>query len=382
MNYTYGEKLKLTIFGESHARAIGGIIEGLPAGTSIDEEALSLHMMRRAPGRSSLTTKRAEKDKVEILSGCMKGKATGTPLGFIIENQDTRSADYEKLRRLLRPGHADYTAYAKYKGFQDYRGSGGFSGRITAPLHFAGGIAMQMLKERGIMIFAHILSIGQARDHSFAAIGLDRCLDTNFISAFQNRLQTDLLPTLSDASAQAMEKEILSAQQMKDSVGGVVECGIFGIEAGVGGGFFSSVESRLASLCFSIPAVKGIEFGAGFEIARMKGSEANDIMRAEEEIAPEKLSLSEKLSLITHESNCSGGIIGGITNGMPVVFRCAVKPPASIAREQRTVDIESMRNTTLHIEGRHDPSIVPRLLPVLESATAFCIMDLLLSEGR
>lgn len=382
MNYTYGEKLKLTIFGESHARAIGGIIEGLPAGTSIDEEALSLHMKRRAPGRSSLTTERAEKDRVEILSGCLKGKTTGTPLGFVIANQDTRSADYEQLRHLLRPGHADYTAYAKYKGFQDYRGSGGFSGRITAPLHFAGGIALQMLKERGITVLAHILSLGQARDHSFASIGLDRCLDANFVSAFHRRLQAELLPTLSDASAQAMEKEILSAQQMRDSIGGIVECGIFGIEAGIGGGFFSSVESRLASLCFSIPAVKGIEFGAGFDIARMKGSEANDIMRVEEETASEELSLSEKLSLITHESNHSGGIVGGITNGMPVVFRCAVKPPASIAREQRTVDIDSMKNTTLRIEGRHDPSILPRLLPVLESAAALCIMDLLLSEGR
>lgn len=382
MSSYFGNRLKLTIFGESHAKAVGGVLDGLPSGLSIDEECIAAYMKRRAPGRNALTTKRREQDKIQILSGYFEGKTIGTPLSFIIENSDTRSEDYEKLRHLLRPGQADYTAYAKYKGFQDYRGGGGFSGRLTAALHFAGGIAMQMLRERGILIFSHVLSVGEIRDHSFASIGLDRCLEMNFISAFQENLKEELLPTLSDSSARAMEEEIRLARDDKDSVGGIVECGIFGVKAGVGGGFFSSVESRLAQLCFSIPAIKGIEFGAGFEIARMRGSEANDIPRVEEGIEAAALSLSEKLPLITHESNKNGGIVGGITNAMPIIFRCAVKPTASIGKEQRTVDIETMQNMTLRIEGRHDPCIVPRILPVIESAAALCIADLLPDEER
>jgi len=360
MSGIWGKNLRLSIFGESHAPAIGIVVDGLPPGIELDMENIRFQMNRRAPGRSKMSTPRGEKDEFEILSGYFNGMTTGTPLACMIRNADKRSSDYENIRKTPRPGHADYTGFIKYAGFNDYRGGGHFSGRLTAPLVFAGAIAQQALEGMGVAIAAHAQSVAGIQDLRFEEVAVDRELI--------ERLKSSELAAIDPAKGELMKSEILKAREELDSVGGVVECIALGIPAGLGDPFFDSVESRLSGMLFSIPAVKGVEFGAGFEISNMRGSKAND----------EYVIREGKLSTRT---NNNGGILGGITSGMPVVFRAAIKPTPSISQTQSSVDISSMKEVQLKVEGRHDPCIVPRAIPVVEAAAAIVILDMML-EGR
>ncbi|WP_139903357.1 chorismate synthase [Clostridium thermarum] len=354
MSGVWGKKIQYSIFGESHGAAIGITISGLPAGLKLDFDLIKKEMQRRAPGSSDLVTPRKEEDNFEILSGYFEGRTTGTPLCAIIRNKNTQSSDYTNLRYAMRPGHADYSGRVKYKGFNDFRGSGHFSGRITAGLVFAGAIAKQILVEKGIKIISHVNSIYNIKDTS-----LDL---TNISEDIINKLSTIPFPVIDDKATEKMKQCIRKAKEEKNSVGGVVECAILNIPPGIGDPFFDSLESTLAHLLFSVPAVKAVEFGKGFEITTMKGSQANDPYYIDN-------------GTIKTSSNNNGGIIGGITNGMPVIFRCAIKPTASISLEQNTVDIIDMNNTTLTVEGRHDPCIVPRVLPVIEAVSALAVLE-------
>ena len=313
-------------------------------------------MARRAPGKSSLSTPRKESDIPEILSGYFEGKTTGTPLCAIIRNSNTKSKDYSKLKDVMRPGHADYTGAVRYKGFNDYRGGGHFSGRITAPLVFAGAICKQILEVKGIIVSAHINSIGKIKDCSF--------LESDISDELLNSFKENELPLINTKLEDEMRQEILSTRSSGDSIGGTIECAILGVSPGIGDPFFDSVESTLAHLMFSVPAVKGIEFGKGFDISKMRGSEANDEYYLEN-------------GNIKTKTNNNGGILGGITNGMPIIFNVAIKPTASIFKEQNTVNIVTMEETTLCIEGRHDPCIVQRALPVIEAVAAIGITELM-----
>ena len=356
MSGMWGSKIKLSIFGESHGNAIGITIDGLPAGFSIDMDKIMMEMARRAPGKSSLSTPRKESDIPEILSGYFEGKTTGTPLCAIIRNSNTKSKDYSKLKDVMRPGHADYTGVVRYKGFNDYRGGGHFSGRITAPLVFAGAICKQILEVKGIIVSAHINSIGKIKDCSF--------LESDISDELLNSFKENELPLINTKLEDEMRQEILSTRSSGDSIGGTIECAVLGINPGIGDPFFDSVESTLAHLMFSVPAVKGIEFGKGFDISKMRGSEANDEYYLEN-------------GNIKTKTNNNGGILGGITNGMPIIFNVAIKPTASIFKEQNTVNIVTMEETTLCIEGRHDPCIVQRALPVIEAVAAIGITELM-----
>ena len=356
MSGMWGSKIKLSIFGESHGNAIGITIDGLPAGFSIDMDKIMMEMARRAPGKSSLSTPIKESDIPEILSGYFEGKTTGTPLCAIIRNSNTKSKDYSKLKDVMRPGHADYTGAVRYKGFNDYRGGGHFSGRITAPLVFAGAICKQILEVKGIIVSAHINSIGKIKDCSF--------LESDISDELLNSFKEKELPLINTKLEDEMRQEILSARSSGDSIGGTIECAILGVSPGIGDPFFDSVESTLAHLMFSVPAVKGIEFGKGFDISKMRGSEANDEYYLEN-------------GNIKTKTNNNGGILGGITNGMPIIFNVAIKPTASIFKEQNTVNIATMEETTLCIEGRHDPCIVQRALPVIEAVAAIGITELM-----
>ena len=351
----WGNNIKLSIFGESHGNAIGINIDNLPCGFSIDMYEVMREMRRRLPGKSKLSTSRKEDDNPEILSGYFEGKTTGTPLCAIIRNNDNKSKDYSKLKNTMRPGHGDYTGYVKYKGFNDYRGGGHFSGRITAPLVFAGAICKQILRSKGIEIVAHIKSVGTVEDESF--------LDINLNNNILEKLKNEEIPVINADLKENIKDEILTVRQEGDSIGGSIECAVLGIDAGFGSPFFDSVESTLAHLMFSVPAVKGIEFGKGFDLCKMKGSQANDEYYLE----------GEK---IRARSNNNGGILGGITNGMPIVFKVAIKPTPSIYKEQNTINVESMEETVLKIEGRHDPCIVQRAVPVIESVAAIGILDI------
>ena len=356
MSGMWGSKIKLSIFGESHGNAIGITIDGLPAGFSIDMDKIMMEMARRAPGKSSLSTPRKESDIPEILSGYFEGKTTGTPLCAIIRNSNTKSKDYSKLKDVMRPGHADYTGAIRYKGFNDYRGGGHFSGRITAPLVFAGAICKQILEVKGIIVSAHINSIGKIKDCSF--------LESDISDELLNSFKEKELPLINTKLEDEMRQEILRARSSGDSIGGTIECAILGVSPGIGDPFFDSVESTLAHLMFSVPAVKGIEFGKGFDISKMRGSEANDEYYSEN-------------GNIKTKTNNNGGILGGITNGMPIIFNVAIKPTASIFKEQNAVNIVTMEETTLCIEGRHDPCIVQRALPVIEAVAAIGITELM-----
>ena len=318
-----------------------------------------LEMERRAPGKNQLSTARKEADLPEILSGFFQGKTTGTPLCAIIRNSDTRSKDYAKTKDFMRPGHADYTGYERYLGFNDYRGGGHFSGRITAPLVFAGAICKQILESQGIFIGAHISSIKDINDEVFNEVRISKDeLDT---------LRAMELPLINRSLEDKIRHTIMQAKYDGNSVGGTIECAIVGIEAGVGNPFFDSVESTLAHLMFSIPAIKGIEFGKGFDITKLYGSEANDEYYYNE-------------GLVKTKTNNNGGVLGGITNGMPILFKVAVKPTASILKEQDTIDIKEKKDVKFRIEGRHDPCIVQRAVPVVEAVTAIGILDLI--KGR
>ncbi len=361
MSSMFGNKLKISIFGESHGEAIGVVIDGLPPGIRLNHDYIKKQMLRRAPGRSSFSTPRNEKDLYHIVSGYFEEKTTGSPLCAIIYNEDKKSKDYDILKDTMRPGHSDYPGFVRYAGCNDYRGGGHFSGRITAPLAFAGAAAMQILEEyKNIFIGSRIKSIFKIKDDDISKIEINTLNDLRNMS----------FPVISDEKSALMQAEILKAKDEGDSVGGVSETFIINTDAGLGQPFFDSVESKLSHIIFSIPSVKGIEFGAGFDITNMRGSEAND-------------SYCMKGNKIITDSNNNGGITGGITNGMPIVFRTAIKPTPSIAVSQKTVNVSSMQNTELTISGRHDPCIVPRALPVIEGAAALVILDLILErEGE
>lgn len=354
MSGVWGKNINLSIFGESHGAGIGIVINGIKPGVNIDMESINKEMERRAPGRNSLSTQRKESDRPEILSGIFNGVTTGAPISVVIRNSDTRSKDYSQLKDLMRPGHGDYPGNIRYNGFNDYRGGGHFSGRITAPLVFAGALAKQILATKGIYVGSHIKQVGKVKDSDFDFINLSKeTLD---------KLLSKELPLLDSLKIGEVKQEILKAKNEENSIGGIVECGIIGLNPGIGNPFFDSLESTIAHLAFSVPAVKGIEFGLGFDFADIKGSEANDEYYVEE-------------GKVKTYSNNNGGITGGITNGMPVVFRVAIKPTPSISREQRTVDISKMENTTLKVTGRHDPCIVQRALVVIESIAAIAVLE-------
>jgi chorismate synthase len=358
MSGVWGNNIKYSIFGESHGAAIGIVISDLPSGIKLDLDFIKREMQRRAPGSSDYVTPRKEEDNVEILSGYFEEHTTGTPLCAIIRNKNTKSADYDNIKNAMRPGHADYSGRIKYRGFNDFRGSGHFSGRITASLVFAGAVAKQILSQKGIKIISHVRSIYNIEDESF-----DPCEITEEL---QLKLSSIPFPVINDEVSERMKECIIDAKFSKNSVGGVVECAIVNMPVGVGSPFFDSIESTLAHLLFSVPAVKALEFGKGFEISTMKGSEAND---------PYTINKGQ----IKTTSNNNGGINGGISNGMPIIFRCAIKPTSSIGLQQDTVDIIEKKNTTLTVDGRHDPCIVPRVLPVIEAASAIGILDHLIN---
>ncbi len=355
MSGMWGNKLKVSLFGESHGAGIGITIDGLPSGFEINMDEVLKEMARRAPGKSRLSTTRKEADMPEILSGFFEGKTTGTPLCAIIRNSDQHSKDYGKLKDLMRPGHADYPGFIKYKGFNDYRGGGHFSGRITAPLVFAGAVCKQILESKGIRIGAHVKSIGKVNDKSF--------FDVDLTNELLDEIKVNELPLLDPKKEEEMRNTILEARKEQDSVGGTIECAVLGIEAGIGDPFFDSVESTLAHLMFSVPAVKGIEFGKGFSMSEHRGSECND----------EYYYDGDKVKTYT---NNNGGITGGITNGMPILFKVGIKPTPSISKKQKTIDINEHKDAELVIEGRHDPCIVQRAIPVIEAVTAIGIMEL------
>ena len=356
MSGVWGNKIKLSIFGESHGQAIGINIDGLEPGISLDIEFIKRELARRAPGNSELSSPRKEDDSFQILSGFFNGKTTGAPLCAVIHNKGQHSIDYEKTMNLIRPSHGDYTGFIKYKGFNDYRGGGHFSGRLTAPLVFAGGICKQILKEKNILIGSHIKSIGKIKDKVFDMVNINEVMIKS--------LNLNNFPVLNSTAALEMKEAIYIAKQEKDSLGGIIETAVINIPIGVGEPFFDSFESTLAHLIFSIPAVKGLEFGAGFEITKIRGSAANDPFYIDR-------------NKIKTSSNNNGGINGGITNGMPIIFRVAIKPTPSIGKNQNTVDLNKMGNTQIQIKGRHDPCIVPRALPVVEAVTAITILNLL-----
>lgn len=358
MSASWGRKIQFSIFGESHGKAIGGVLSGIRAGTEIDFSAVDFEMKRRNH-RAFYSTARDEKDEYEVLSGVLDGVATGAPIGFVIYNKDSHSKDYVNLNDTPRPGHADYSACIKHNGFNDYRGGGHFSGRITAPLTLAGSVARQILEKKGISIVSHIQSIGDVAEASI----LDRPLEEEEIKSLHNKQ----FPVLNDSIAKDMEEEILRYKNDCNSIGGVIECAVYGIEAGIGSPFFDSAESVISHMMFSIPAVKGIEFGRGFDISRMDGMTANDSYRVRD----------GKVETIT---NNNGGIVGGITNGMPLVFRVAIKPTPSIFKTQDTVRLSTMENDEITLKGRHDACIVPRAAAVVEAGTALCLLDLMECE--
>ena len=359
MNDSWGNRLKITLFGESHGEAIGIVIDGLPSGFSIDMDKINREMKRRAPGQNKTSTSRKESDIPRIVSGYFDGKTTGTALCAIIENTDTKSRDYSDMTKYIRPGHADFTGMKRYGGFNDYRGGGHFSGRLTAPIVFAGALVKQILEEKGIRIFGRVKNIAGIEDDKISYTDLPS--DDRYAEAHSREI-----PALNEAVGELMREAVLTAKNDGDSVGGVVEVVVKGVHSGVGDPFFDSVESMIAHLAFSIPAVKGIEFGAGFGMTNMRGSETND-----------SYVLTEDKSVVTSTNN-NGGILGGITNGMPIVFRTAIKPTPSISRPQMTVDVENMEETKLVVKGRHDPCIVGRVVPVMEAIAAIAIGELLL----
>lgn len=353
MSSSYHGNISFTIFGQSHSPAIGVVIEGLPAGFVPDMEELNRFLARRAPGHNACTSARREADRPEFLSGLYQGKLCGVPLTAIIENQDARPEDYEMLRTTPRPGHADYTAEIKYGGAQDPCGGGHFSGRLTAPLCVVGGLCKQLLAKEGVEIISRISEIAGIEDKG----------ELIFSTANAS------FPVVDHASGEAMQRKIMEAKESGDSVGGIVECALLGVPAGLGDPMFDGMENRISRLVFAIPGVKGISFGAGFAVSKMKGSENNDCFTV----------VNGKI--LTKTNHC-GGILGGITNGMPIVFHTVIKPTPSIAMEQDTVDLSAMKDTKLMVGGRHDPCIVPRAVPCIEAAAAIAVYDALLERRK
>lgn len=351
MSATWGNRFKITLFGESHGAAIGVVIDGVPAGIKLDVLAIERDMLRRsAKGKEGIATARREEDKAEIVSGYFNGYTTGMPLTAVIRNGDTRSADYARTASLMRPGHSDYGYYVKSGGFNDYRGGGSSSGRLTAPMVFAGAVAKQILAAKGVKVGAHILSVADVRDSSFDTIApqLDE-VDAN--GMLDSGLWKDIKSRVEAAAADG------------DSVGGVIECAVCGLKAGVGEPLLDSVESAIAHMMFSVPAVKGIQFGLGYAMCGMMGSEVNDSFYYDGDD-------------VATRTNNNGGVLGGITTGMPVIFNVAIKPTASIFKAQDTIDVSNERDARLELRGRHDPCIVLRAVPVIEAAAAISICDL------
>lgn len=354
MSSTWKNNIEITIFGESHGKAIGIVLGNLPSGIKIDFDAVAKEMKRRAPGQDKMSTSRKEADQVEIISGIQDGITTGAPLCGMIYNSDQHSKDYSLLKEKMRPGHSDYPAFVKYKGFNDVRGGGHFSGRITAPIVFAGAIAKQILMQKGIYIGAHILSIKNIYDENF-----DQRLSLDTL----NYLSKQHYPVINQEIYDQFVETVDQARMNLDSVGGKIECAIVGLEPGFGEPFFDSIESHLSSLLFSIPAVKSVAFGND-KISELYGSEANDCYYYDKE------------GKVKTTSNNNGGITGGISNGMPIVFTVGIKPTPSIGKEQKTIDVKNQENTTLAIKGRHDPCIVFRATVVVEAMAALAMLDL------
>ncbi len=358
MGSSWGNNLKVSIFGESHGKSIGVIIDGFPAGLELDMEFIHKEMARRAPGQSLLTTSRRELDRPLIQSGIYEEKTTGAPICMMIQNHDTRSKDYSNLRIVPRPSHSDYTGKLRYAGFNDIRGGGHFSGRLTAPMVFAGALCKSFLmKYHKIEIGSHIASVGTIQDEPFDLVGLDRQILED--------LGNKQLSIINEQAAEAMKAAVDQARMDLDSLGGVIECAVVGIGGGLGSPMLQSVESRIASILYGVPAVKGVEFGLGFEIAKKYGSQVNDCY-------------IKNGGMIQTRTNNNGGISGGITTGMPIVLRVAIKPTPSISKEQKTLNLNTGEEEILKIHGRHDPCIAMRAPVVIESAVAIAIMDLYL----
>lgn len=358
MSNMIGNRFRVLIYGQSHAPSIGAVIEGLPAGFAPDWDAVCAFMARRAPGGNAMSTSRREADFPEILSGLNeRGETCGAPLAMRIVNGDTKSQDYAKLHDIPRPGHADYPAYVKFGGANDIRGGGQFSGRLTAPLCFAGALAMQLLEKEGIRVRARISQIADISDAPMDSAHPD--LDA---------ISSGELAVVSIEAGNAMREAILKAKSDCDSVGGVIECFSTGLPAGLGDPMFDGVENRLARILWGIPAVRGVEFGAGFAAASMRGSEHNDAWR-----------ICNRS--VVSETNRHGGVLGGITTGMPLVVRVAIKPTPSIAMQQQSVSLSRNENEILAVRGRHDPCIVPRAVPCVEAAVAVALYDLLCERG-
>lgn len=350
MKNTFGNSISVTIFGESHGYCIGAVLDGLPAGLEIDRDYIGSQLEKRRPF-GKISTSRAERDEFQIVSGCFNGKTCGTPLTIIIPNENTRSGDYDYGR--ARPGHADYTAYIRYAGNEDYRGGGHFSGRVTAALTAAGALLQHALSKKGVLLATHILECAGVRDRGFEDF------DKDF-----TKLNGADFAALDDKAALQMQEQILAAKNDGDSVGGILETVITGMPAGVGDPWFDSVEGMLSHALFSVPAVKGVEFGDGFALAKMRGSQANDPFYI-------------KNGKAVTAKNSNGGINGGITNGMPIVIRAAIKPTPTIFKEQQTINFIKNENTTLAAKGRHDPCIVHRARTVIDNICAITIADLL-----
>ncbi len=357
MSSIFGKNLSLSIFGQSHGVAIGAVLDGIPAGLPVDTDALQAFLNRRAPGQNDYSTPRKESDTLQILSGLVEGYTCGAPIAAILANSNAHSSDYENLKDCPRPGHADFTAQIKYGGYQDVAGGGHFSGRLTAPLCIAGGMCLQWLKRQGVEIRAHIQKIGTVEDDT-----------SDWCQPNLNTIGTDFPVVNKDAGLQ-MQEAIAIAKKDGDSLGGIVECFVTGLPAGIGEPMFSGVEGHLAQILYGIPAVKGVSFGAGFGVAELRGSENNDAYTVTDG------------QIRTKTNNC-GGILGGITNGMPLVFRVAFKPTPSIAKAQQSVSLSTMTESELTVHGRHDPCIVPRAVPVVEAAAAIALYDLILCNTQ
>ena len=355
MASTFNSNIGFTVFGESHGTAIGVVMDNVPPGETIDLDKVYEFMARRAPKKDGTSTMRSEKDIPQIMFGYLNGKTTGTPLCAVIANTDQHSQDYSNISKLARPGHADYTGALRYRGFNDVRGGGHFSGRLTAPLCFAGAVAGQIIEKRGIYVGAHISEIHGIKDKSFDPINTSR-------DDIKEVREKDF-PVIIDVQGNEMKKEILKARSEKDSVGGIIECIAINVPAGIGSPIFDGLENTIAQLIFGIPAVKGLEFGAGFDVAKMTGSENNDEFYVNDR------------GIVVTKTNNHGGILGGISSGMPITLKVAFKPTASIARPQATIDYSAMKNETLVVKGRHDPCIVQRAVPCVEAAVNIAILN-------
>ena len=355
MSSFWNNRISISIFGESHGPAIGVTIDNLPPGEYIDMDKIHQFMTRRAPKKDGTTTPRSEKDLPEVLSGVLNNRTTGTPLCAMIQNTDTRSKDYSNLAKLPRPGHADYTGAMRYQGFNDVRGGGHFSGRLTAPLCFAGAVCGQILERRGINTGAHIAAIHGIQDDAFSRTRVSK----EDILAVREKS----FPVINDAQGKLMWEDIQKARMGQESLGGIIECAAVNVPAGIGSPMFDGLENTIAQLVFGIPAVKGIEFGAGFQVAEMVGSQDNDAFYVDEN------------GHIKTKTNNHGGILGGISSGMPITLNVAIKPTASISKPQQTVNFRERTNEILQIQGRHDPCIVPRAVPCVEAAVNLALLS-------